>query len=144
MINNFRHACIAVKNLDKALKFYRNLLGLKVSKILTVKGAYPEKALGIKGIVLTYVKMRCPGQSKKSPPLFELHYWKNPKIAPNAGFNHISFTVRKIDSFYKKLSGLGVQFISEPVASSDGNTKICFCYDPEDNLIEFIEEIKGI
>jgi methylmalonyl-CoA epimerase len=36
MIKKVHHVAIAVKNLDKALKLYENLLGLKASKIETV------------------------------------------------------------------------------------------------------------
>lgn len=142
MIKNFRHACIVVRNLDKSLKFYRDILGLKVFKILNVEGKYPETVLNIKGIKLTYVKMHSPAQSKDSPPIFELHSWKNPRILPRRGYNHISFTVEDIDYEYKRLNKLGVKFISKPIKAPDSNTKVCFGYDPDNNLIEFVEELK--
>ena len=141
MIKDFRHACIVVKNLNRALKFYRDTLGLKVFKILTVEGKYPETLLNIKGIKLTYVKMCSLRQSKNSPPLFELHYWQNPRISSPKGYNHISFTVKDIDYEYKRLSKLGVKFISRPIKTPYVNTKVCFAYDPDNNLIEFVEEL---
>jgi len=142
MIKDFRHACIVVRDLDKSLKFYRDILGLKVDNILTVKGKYPETVLNIKGIKLTYVKMRTPNQSKNSPPIFELHYWQNPKISPRSGYNHISFTVDDIDYEYKRLSKLRVKFISPPQKAPNGDTKVCFAHDPDKHLIEFVEELK--
>lgn len=142
MIKNFRHTCVVVKDLDKALKFYRDILGLKVLKIITVKGKYPETALNIKGIKLTYVKIQAPNQAKNSPPIFELHYWHKPKISSQKGYHHISFTVENIDYEYKRLSRLAVKFISPPLKAPHGYTKICFAYDPDDNLIEFVEELK--
>ena len=36
---------------------------------------------------------------------------------------------------------LGIKFISRPIKSPDTNTKICFSYDPDNNLIEFVEEL---
>ena len=119
-------------------------MGLKVSKILTVKGKYPETVLNIKGVKLTYVKMYSPKQFKDSPPIFELHYWKNPRMQSKLGYNHVSFTVENIDYEYKRLSKLGIKFISRPIISPDNNTKICFCYDPDNNLIEFVEELKRV
>lgn len=142
MIKNFRHACILVKDLDKSLNFYTDLIGLKVAKVLTVKGRYPEAVLGIKGVKLTYAKLRTPGQAKNNPPVFELHYWKNPKLKQRQTFSHISFTVQDIGCEYKRLSKRGVKFISEPIRSPDGKTKICFAYDPDSNLIEFVEDLK--
>ena len=141
MIKNFRHVCLAVGNLDKSLKFYKDIIGLKVSKMLTVEGEYPEAAFNIKGIKLTYVKMHSPNQAKDSPPIFELHYWERPRTLPKAGYNHISFTVEDLDYEYKRLSELGVKFISRPITAPDSNTKICFGYDPDNNLIEFVEEL---
>ncbi|MCX5701860.1 MAG: VOC family protein [Candidatus Omnitrophica bacterium] len=142
MIKNFRHSCIVVQDLDKSLKFYTGLIGLKVAKVLTVKGRYPQTVLGIKGIRLTYVKLRTPNQAKNNTPIFELHYWKNPRIKQRQAYSHISFTVQDIGYEYKRLSKGGVKFISEPVRSPDGKTKICFAYDPDSNLIEFVEDLK--
>ena len=141
MIKKFRHTCIVVRDLDKSLKFYRDVMGLKVFKILTVKGKYPETVLNIKGVKLTYVKMHSPNQPKNSPPIFELHYWINPRRLSRAGYNHISFTVENIDHEYKRLSKLGIKFISKPIKAPDRKTKICFGYDPDNNLIEFVEEL---
>lgn len=142
MVNNFRHACVVVSNLGRALRFYRDILGLKVSKTLTVKGRFPERVLGKKGISLTYVKMGARKDSPKLPPTFELHCWHKPGILPGAGYNHVSFTVGDIAYEYKRLSGKGVKFISGPVRSKEGKTKICFAYDPDGNLIEFVEDLK--
>ena len=142
MIKNFRHTCVIVKNLDRALEFYRDTLGLKVFKIVTTKGKYPEQLLNIKGIELTYAKLRTPGQSKNSPAIFELHHWRKPKVTPRKGYNHISFTVRDIDDVYKRLSKQGIKFISVPRESPGGYTKVCFAYDPDNNLIEFVEDLR--
>jgi len=144
MIKSFRHACVVVRDLDIALKFYRDILGLKVSRIITTEGEYPERALNIKRIKLTYVKLRAPGQSKKSPEIFELHCWQRPKIASRKGYNHISFTVKDIDDLYKRLSKSGINFISGPLRAPHGYTKICFAYDPDNNLIEFVEDLKRV
>jgi len=143
MIKSFRHVCVLVKNLNKSLKFYRDILGLKVSKILTVRGKYPETVFNRKGVRITYVKMRSPNQPKNSQPIFELHYWRSPKKLPKAGYNHISFTVEDLDYECNRLKKLGVRFISQPIKAPDGKTKICFGYDPDKNLIEFVEDCTG-
>jgi len=141
MIKDFRHACLIVSDLDKSLKFYQDILGLRVSKTLTVNGNYPETAFNIKGVKITYVKMLSPNQSEDDVPIFELHFWHNPKIRPKPRYDHISFTVDNLESEYKRLKKSGTQFISKPIAAPDKKTKICFGYDPDNNLIEFVEEL---
>lgn len=141
MIKGFRHTCILVKDLEKALRFYRDILGLKVEKIIELEGKYPETILGIKGVRLTYVKMRSKNQNKNSPPLFELHCWERPKIKIKPGYSHVSFTVKNLDYEYKRLKGKGVRFISKPINTPYTNTRVCFCYDPENNLVELVEDL---
>jgi len=141
MIKGFRHVGVVIKDMQKALGFYRDILGLKVEKVITLKGTHLEKIFNKKGIVLRYAKLYAPSQHKKDAPVFELHCWEKPKIIPKKGYNHISFTVKNLDFEYKRLSKLGVKFISAPLKSPVTNTKLCFGYDPDGNLIEFIEDL---
>jgi len=142
MVRSFRHVCVVVNDINKSLKFYRDILGLKVAKVQTIEGKYPETVLNVKGIKLTYVKMHDPAQPRLSPPVFELHCWRRPKITSKKGYDHISFTVKDIDREYERLAMLGVKFISRPTKAPDAKTKICFGYDPDGHLIEFVEEFR--
>ena len=144
MITDFRHACVVVARLDRSLRFYRDMLGLKVVKMIDLAGEYPERVFNIKGIKLTYVKLRAPGKPQKSIPVFELHCWKKPRIKAAKGYNHISFSVRNLGYEYRRLCKAGVRFISAPVKAADGSSSICFAYDPDGNLIEFVEELKKV
>lgn len=139
MVKELRHACVMVRNLKRAIRFYRDMLGLDVVKTITIEGRHPEKILGVKGIKLTYVKFRTKNQPKNKPAIFELHYWKRPRPPPQKWLGHISFTVDNIDREYKRLKKVGVRFISKPLRSPVSGHKICFCYDPDRNLIEFAE-----
>ncbi|MFH1458463.1 MAG: VOC family protein [Candidatus Omnitrophota bacterium] len=141
MIKNFRHACIIVGNLEKSLKFYRDILGFKVSKVLTVEGKELQELFSLKRAKLTYVKLHTPGQSEKDPPVFELHYWHTPPKKPRGGFSHISFTVDGLNREYKRLKKIGVKFISGPKKVTYSHSRICFGYDPDHHLIEFIEDL---
>ena len=141
MIKGFRHVAVVVRDMRRAIRFYRDILGLKVEKIITIKGKHLETIFNKKGVVLRYAKLYAPGQHKTDAPIFELHCWKKPKIIPKKGYNHISFTVKNLDFEYKRLSKLGIKFISKPLNSPVTNTKLCFGYDPDGNLIEFIEDL---
>ncbi|MCM8778977.1 MAG: VOC family protein [Candidatus Omnitrophica bacterium] len=141
MVNGLRHACILVRNLERSLKFYQGLLGMEVERVIELAGEYPETLLGLKGIKLTYVKLRNKNQPKNSPPVFELHCWEKPYVRIKPSYNHISFTVDNLESEYKRLKKQGVKFISKPLKTPYASTKVCFCYDPDKNLIELVEDL---
>ncbi len=140
MVKNFRHACLIVGNLERSLRFYRDILGLRVSKILTIEGKELQKLFKLKKAKLTYAKLYAPDQSKRSLPVFELHYWHIPPRRPQRGFSHISFTVDNLSREYKRLKKLGVRFVSKPKKVTYSQSRICFAYDPDRHLIEFIED----
>ena len=55
------------------------------------------------------------------------------------GTIHLCFTVNKIDNLYKKLKSNGIKFLSKPLNSIYDPVKTCFCYDPDYNLIQFVQ-----
>ena len=141
MIKGFRHAAIVVKDMPRAVRFYKGILGLRVEKVITLRGSHLETIFNKKGIVLRYAKLYAPGQRKKDSPVFELHCWIRPKMPQKKGCGHVSFTVKDLDYEYKRLSKLGVKFLSQPLNSPVTRTKLCFCLDPDNNLIELIEDL---
>ena len=52
---------------------------------------------------------------------------------------HLCFTVKNIDGLYKKLKKNKVKFFSPPLKSDYDDVKTCFCYDPDYNLVQFVE-----
>ncbi|MDD5496224.1 MAG: VOC family protein [Candidatus Omnitrophica bacterium] len=141
MIRSFSHACLVVRDLERSLGFYRDILGLKVARGITIEGDYPDKAFAKRGVKINYVKMLAAGQREGSDPFLELHYWIRPRKISRPNYNHISFNVKDLVSEYKRLKKRGVRFISPPATSPDKRRRLCFAFDPDNNLIEFIEDI---
>ena len=141
---NFRHTCLIVTNVEKALWFYRDLLGMKVWKDVTLEGKYPETILGIIEVKVRYIKMDFEDYDPNKIPRFELHYYENPQVEIDELFpcGHISFTVDNLDELYKKLKDNDIIFISEPYICPDNPVKLCFCVDPFMNNIELVEDLK--
>jgi catechol 2,3-dioxygenase-like lactoylglutathione lyase family enzyme len=138
---DYRHSCVVVSDLDKALDFYCNLLGMKVFKQLEIDGLYPETLLGVPNVQLTYVKLDFEDpQTCEHPPRFELHYYHNPITKPRLSKSHVAFTVEDLQKEYNRLISKGVGFISEPLKAPDSDATVCFCVDPDGNLIELVEE----
>jgi catechol 2,3-dioxygenase-like lactoylglutathione lyase family enzyme len=135
---NFRHTCIVVLDLNSALEFYVSKLGMKIIDCETLEGPYPDELLGIKNVRLTYVKLDFLNQL---PPRFELHYYENPIVEDVIPFGHISLTTENLDVEYERLKKLGVNFVSPPIVAPDTGRKVCFCTDPDFNLIELVEDV---
>jgi catechol 2,3-dioxygenase-like lactoylglutathione lyase family enzyme len=141
MVTSFRHVCIIVKDLDRAIVFYRDVLGLKLEKVREIAGPRAEEILGKKGAHLLYAKMRTADQSKDAEPVLELHCWKYPRKKAGMGGGHLAFTFGNIERAYRAMKRRGVRFVSAPSLSPSGRTKLCFGYDPDGNLIEFFQDL---
>lgn len=140
-----RHTGIVVNNLQKSLKFYRDLLGLKVKTRAVEFGNYIDRMNGKNAIRVTTVKM----SADNGPTLVELLKFDMPKVkskkAPGPfkiGPTHLAFTVDNLEKVYQKLLANGVHFNCPPVTPPNGKAKATFCKDPDGALIELVEELK--
>lgn len=143
-MKSIRHSGIVVSNLKRSLYFYRNLLGFRIIKKAKEDGRYIDTLLGGKGIVVTTVKMACDDGN-----LIELLYFHAPnkdkkkeRRAFDFGISHLALTVSNLDKEYHRLSGKGIEFISEPQLSPDGKVKVVFCKDYDNVLIELVEPLQ--
>ncbi len=140
MIKNIRHAGIVVSNLDKALHFYRDILGLKIRREMIESDKYIDNLSDLKGVKVKTIKMSADDGS-----LIELLYYESHPREPidrdicDIGYSHIAFTVENLDYEYKRLKEKGIKFNCTPQISPDGKAKVVFCRDPESNLIELVE-----
>ena len=145
MMKGIRHTGIVVKDLNKALHFYQDLLGLKIVKDKVETGPYIDKILSLENAKVRTIKM-----AAENGDLIELLYFQShlpdsrkEKKAFDIGFSNIAFTVNNVEEIYKKLQEQEkeIKFNSSPQRSPKGYAKVVFCKDPEGNLIEFTEVI---
>ncbi len=136
-----RHIGIVVSDMERSLKFYRDLLGLKVVKNFKEEGKYIDKILGLSGVKLWMIKLAADDGT-----IVELlKYMSHPQKAPDnpqicdIGCSHIAFTVDDIGKEYTRLSNKGVRFNCPPLVSPDGYAKVAFCRDPDGVFIELVE-----
>ena len=64
---------------------------------------------------------------------------KKPRKFSSVGTIHMCFTVKNIDKIYKKLKRNKVKFFFPPLSSDYDSVKTYFCYDPDFNLVQFVE-----
>ncbi len=140
-MKSIRHFGIVVSDLDKALHFYRDLLGLKIKRDMSERGKFIDSITGLKNVRVRTVKM-----SADDGNLIELLWYESHKRKPrennelpNIGASHPAFMVEDIDYEYKKLKENGIKFNCPPQISPDGKAKVTFCYDPDGTPIELVE-----
>lgn len=136
-----RHIGIVVSDLEKALHFYQDLLGLKVVNKMVESGNYIDKISGLKNVRVTTVKMAAEDGNLVELLCYHSHkreitFKKN---ICEIGVSHVAFTVDNIDVEYKRLLKAGVQFNAPPQISPDGYAKVTFCKDLDGSLIELVE-----
>jgi len=141
LIKEIRHIGIVVSNMDNSLKFYRDLLGLKIEKNLDESGQYIDNMLALKNVKVNTVKMSANNGTTLIELLeFKSHTTKNiNKKIYEVGPSHIAFTVKNLDDTYDFLKKRGVKFNAPPQISPDRYAKVTFCYDPDDTPIELVE-----
>ena len=120
----FSHTMIRVKNIDKSLHFYKEVLGLKVLRSMELDDA-----------TLYFVS------DEQECCTIELTY--NHQL-PEGGyqhgnyFGHLAFDTDDMDKFSKKLEFHGLEYSRAPFEIKKG-LKIAFVNDPDGFSIEIIE-----
>lgn len=139
-----RHVGVVVSDIDRALGFYRDMLGLKVVRQMEESGEYIDSILGLKDVRVTTVKL-----GAGSGTLIELLCYGQPvrKLAKQKdireiGVSHVALTVDNLDAEYSRLSKAGVRFNSPPQMSPDGCAKVAFCKGPDNAFIELVQVLK--
>lgn len=117
-ITRFLHTAILVSNLEKAEKFYSNVLGLsKINRTLKYPGAWYE--IGEFQIHL----------------IVQPDFKSNPQNSEKWGRNpHVAFAVVDLEEAKKRLSAGGY-----PVQLSASGRPALFTLDPDGNIIEIGE-----
>ncbi len=138
-----RHVGIVVKDMKKAIRFYGDILGLRIATDAQESGRYIGTVLGINNCSVRTVKMSCGSGSLVELLCYKAGSFKARRRDIRApGYSHIAFTVDNINSIYRQLISRGIKFVSSPQISPDGKAKVAFCSDPEGNFIELVEQIK--
>jgi lactoylglutathione lyase len=129
----FLHTMLRVRNLDTAMKFYRDALGLKeVRRIDNDKGRFTLVFLCAAGD---------EGLFKASPqtrgaPLVELTYnWDEEKYGEDRYFGHLAYEVDDIYATCERLMKMGVTINRPP---RDGN--MAFVRSPDLHSIELLQK----
>lgn len=136
-----RHIGIVVSDLDKALYFYRDLLGLNIVKDMNEQGPFIDRILNLRNVSVRTVKMAAGDGNLVELLHFKSHsaVTEKQKDIYSVGCSHVAITVENLDEEYKRLMKEDIFFNSPPQYSPDGYAKVAFCKDPDGTLIELVE-----
>jgi len=126
----FQHVTVSVGDVDRALAFYRDVLGFRRLGRLY----YRNKA----GLVIDFLDIG-------NDALLELFSFQVPtkpsEWVPNdlqLGLRHIGFAVGSVDVVAAHLRDVGVEFTMDP-QDAHGKVRIAFFKDPDGTLLELVE-----
>lgn len=131
MIKKIDHIGIAVKSIDDALKFYRDVLGLKCTGIEEVKGQKVKTAF----LPCGDSEIELLEATDKSSPISRFIEKKG------QGVQHIAVKVDNIEKTIEELKTKGIALIDEKPRSGAGGAKIAFVHpvSTEGVLLELCE-----
>lgn len=143
------HINIVVRDLDANVRFYRDVLGFKVTMEALLEGEWIEAIVGLRG-----VRANCVYLQPASGPRIELLCYENPHgaevvgqgLANTLGMRHMAFLVPDIEAEYLRLKSHGVVFLSPPVTvplvsvkNLTGRKRLCYFHAPEGVLLEICD-----
>ena len=126
------HAGISVPDLDRALAWYCEALGLRPGFRFEVPGLGLRGAFalgdGEAGVELLEKTGSVPGVPRTDPP------------SANAvhGFNHVCFRVADLEDAYARLLEHGAVGVWDPRDSPEPGMRMAYVTDPNGNLIELV------
>lgn len=124
----FLHTMIRVSDIEKSLKFYQELLGMKLER---------KKELEGKGATLYFLG---DGEGYTQIELTYNHNLPEGGYTQGTYFGHFAFQVDTMELFSQKLKEFGLEYFREPFVMGVNGTKIAFIKDPDGNMVELIEK----
>jgi lactoylglutathione lyase len=119
------HIGVMIKDLDRAIKFYQDIVGMELKDKFTIAdGAKTLAFLGFNGSDETELELISGGDDDS---LIE------------GKINHFAITVDNIEEEFTRLKGLDVTFISTEIVTLPNGYRNFFFKGPEDEKIEFFQ-----
>jgi catechol 2,3-dioxygenase-like lactoylglutathione lyase family enzyme len=141
------HTGITVSNLQRSIRFYRDLLGCEVSTPVRAEGEFFEAVTGVRGCRIDVAFARLPGH------VIELLQYIEPPSQPSKlracdpGFMHVCIKVQNLERVIGIVAGAGYKPVG-PMQTAGGGpvngVKVVYVRDPDGVVLELIEEPPGV
>lgn len=139
------HIAVCVRDLDRSLAFYRDILGMRVDfdEVQdTTTGGLPSVYKNARKTRRTVHVRYGPGQTAPSLVLTS-HPGEDSDGTPikldQVGISHLSFTVSDVKALAEELVSKGVEMAAplEAFTAPDGRVSSIFVFDPDGILLQF-------
>lgn len=141
MIQCINHTGVSTPDLDRAIRFYRDLLGFELMERFEIEKGTPgiDEMLTLEGVSFNAALLRMGNA------MIELFEFASPVPARAAerrpvndhGLTHLCLQVDDVKAEYQRLSAAGMEFHCEP-QFGEGAAYV-YGRDPDGNAIELIE-----
>ena len=148
MLTGIAHTAICVPNVDEAVRWYSEVLGLQVlSPPYTMRGAQIEHDMGelVPSPVVVTAAIVGFGKDDRVLELIEYPAAGIVSAGPNdpsvtrRGITHVGMVCDDVDATRSELEGRGVAFLTTGVADVAG-LKTTWCHDPWGTVIILMEK----
>jgi catechol 2,3-dioxygenase-like lactoylglutathione lyase family enzyme len=139
------HIGICVSQLERSVRFYRDVLGFEEVSRLEMQGAVTERLLDIAGGALQAVYLKLGGT------VIELLYYpaaghiavEVPRPMNRLGLSHISLSVADPDAVAQAIAHNGGTILDRTRFAHEGVTRALFVTDPDGMRIELVRARSG-
>jgi len=140
-VQRLSHVGLCVRDLERAMRFYRDLLGFVEEHRLEVEGEHTDRLLRLRGTRLRAVYLLRDGvrlellrfDAPPPPPPHE-------RVLHEPGLTHLSFRVDDLDAALAALRAAGETVLEDTVLSfPEWRSGAAFVRDPDGQLIELVQ-----
>lgn len=135
------HTGFVVKDLERSLEFYRDVVGMKLVRLIERTGNPISQVVGYPNCHLKIALV----SAGDGGHMLELLQYVQPSSADRPteersviGGSHLAVEVDDIQQTYQDLLDRGAQKLNPPVDVAPGRTA-CYLQDPEGNWLELLE-----
>ncbi|MGE7907511.1 VOC family protein [Peribacillus sp. NPDC094092] len=142
----FIHSGITVKNLERALDFYVNILGFELLSTQVANSDYIFDIVeipGLKEINIAFVQIP-GGHVIELLEYVGIDTYSGSSRSCDYGTGHICLLVENLEEMFSELKAKGVQFKSKKVAhitvGANTGSKAVYMLDPDGYILELMEK----
>jgi catechol 2,3-dioxygenase-like lactoylglutathione lyase family enzyme len=158
MPRGMSHVALCIRDFDRSMHFYRDLLGFQIAQEGTdtevsqyQEGIYERQNRKFRFATLRYGNANAApyGMSEDAPILVLIAPLDAPPTGASIkvdqiGISHVGFWVKGLDALYADLQGQGVQFAAPPhvlAKTKAGTIRSAFALDPDGILVQLDEMV---
>lgn len=139
MIGEAHHYGVTVSDMDTALEFYGDTLGMDVDDTLSFDDEAFSRFVGVEGADVDIVFLSAGGCAVELLEYDDAGENANEGVSnDDIGASHFCLAVDDVESLHERLRG-DAEFLAPPQTLSNGS-KVTYVFDPDGNVVELLEE----